>query len=53
MIVQRIAREHGGSVQITTREGKGSTVKIFIPIYEKRVHLLAETSGVDAEVTSV
>ena len=53
MIVQRIAREHGGSVQITTREGKGSTVKIFIPIYEKRVHLLAETSGVDAEVNSV
>jgi len=53
MIVQRIAREHGGSVQITTREGKGSTVKIFIPIYEKRVHLLAETSGADAEVNSV
>jgi signal transduction histidine kinase len=53
MIVQRIAREHGGSVQITTREGKGSMVKIFIPIYEKRVHLLAQTSGVDAEVTSV
>jgi len=50
MIVQRIAREHGGSVQITTREGKGSTVKILIPIYEKRVHLLTETSGVGAEV---
>jgi signal transduction histidine kinase len=53
MIVQRIAREHGGSVQITTRQGKGSTVKIFIPIYEKRVHLLAETSGADEEVNSV
>jgi signal transduction histidine kinase len=50
MIVQRIAREHGGSVQITTREGKGSTVKILIPIYEKRVHLLTETSGVGEEV---
>ena len=53
MIVQRIAREHGGSVQITTREGKGSTVRILIPIYEKRVHLLTETSGVDTEVASV
>jgi hypothetical protein len=28
-------------------------VKILIPIYEKIVHLLTETSGVDAEVASV
>jgi signal transduction histidine kinase len=53
MIVQRIAREHGGSVQITTREGKGSTVKILIPFYEKKVHLLAETSGLNAEGAAV
>ena len=42
MIVQRIAREHGGSVQITTREGKGTAVRILIPLYEKRVHLLTD-----------
>jgi hypothetical protein len=53
MIVQRIAREHGGSLQITTREGKGSTVKILIPFYEKKVHLLPETSGSNAEGASV
>jgi len=45
MIVQRIAREHGGAVQITSREGKGTSVKLQIPLQEKRVHLLAETSA--------
>jgi signal transduction histidine kinase len=45
MIVQRIAREHGGSVQITSREGKGTSVKLQIPLQEKRVHLLAETAA--------
>jgi signal transduction histidine kinase len=44
MIVHRIAREHGGAVQITSREGKGTSVKLQIPLQEKRVHLLAETS---------
>jgi signal transduction histidine kinase len=44
MIVQRIAREHGGSVQITSREGRGTSVKLQIPLQEKRVHLLAETA---------
>ena len=44
MIVQRIAREHGGSVQITSREGKGTVVRLLIPIHErKRVHLLTNT----------
>ena len=45
MIVHRIAREHGGAVQITSREGKGTSVKLQIPLQEKRVHLLAETSA--------
>lgn len=45
MIVQRIAREHGGSVQITTRQGQGTTVKIYLPLHEKRVHLLTESAG--------
>ena len=49
MIVQRIAREHGGSVQITSREGKGTSVKLQIPLQEKRVHLLAETATTGEE----
>lgn len=44
MIVQRIAREHGGSVQITSREGKGAVVRLQIPMHVKRVHLLAQTA---------
>lgn len=44
MIVQRIAREHGGSLQITSREEKGTVVRLLIPIHErKRVHLLTNT----------
>jgi len=44
MIVQRIAREHGGAIQITSREGRGTSVKLQIPLQDKRVHLLAETA---------
>jgi len=49
MIVQRIAREHGGSLQITSREGKGTVVRLLIPIHEKRVHLLTNHPGVGIE----
>jgi len=49
MIVQRIAREHGGSLQITSREGKGTVVRLLIPILEKRVHLLTNHPGVGIE----
>jgi signal transduction histidine kinase len=49
MIVQRIAREHGGAVQITSREGKGTSVKLQIPLQEKRVHLLAEMATTGEE----
>jgi signal transduction histidine kinase len=49
MIVQRIAREHGGSLQITSREGKGTVVRLLIPIHEKRVHLLTNHPSVGIE----
>ena len=48
MIVQRIAREHGGSLQITSREGKGTSVRLQIPMQERRIHLLTETSTAEA-----
>jgi signal transduction histidine kinase len=40
MIVQRIAREHGGDVQLQSVPGKGTTARFRLPFSEKRVHLL-------------
>jgi len=40
MIVQRIAREHGGSLQLESSIGKGTVVTLRIPLHERRVHLL-------------
>jgi signal transduction histidine kinase len=46
MIVQRIAREHGGDLELQSVPGKGTTVRFRLPFSEKRVHLLeAKASG--------
>lgn len=46
MIVQRIAREHGGDLQLQSMPGKGTTARFRLPFSEKRVHLLeAKSSG--------
>lgn len=46
MIVQRIAREHGGDLQLQSVPGKGTTARLRLPFSEKRVHLLeAKASG--------
>ena len=46
MIVQRIAREHGGDLQLQSVPGKGTTARFRLPLSDKRVHLLeAQASG--------
>jgi PAS domain S-box-containing protein len=40
MIVQRIVREHGGTIAVESDAGRGTTVRIKLPIYEKRTRLL-------------
>lgn len=40
MIVQRIAQEHGGEIQLESSPDKGTLVRLRIPCQEKRVHLL-------------
>ena len=45
MIVQRIAREHGGDLQLQSVPGKGTSARFRLPFSEKRVHLLAATAS--------
>ena len=40
MIVQRIVREHGGTIEIESDKGRGTTFRIKFPIHEKRTRLL-------------
>ncbi|MCG3147412.1 MAG: Adaptive-response sensory-kinase SasA [Verrucomicrobiae bacterium] len=40
LIVQRIVREHGGMIDVESDAGRGTTVRIKLPIYEKQTRLL-------------
>jgi signal transduction histidine kinase len=40
MIVQRIVREHGGTIDVESNAGRGTTVRIKLPMSEKRTRLL-------------
>ena len=41
LIVRRIVREHGGEIDIESREGVGTKVTIFLPLVEKKMRMLA------------
>jgi len=41
LIVRRIVREHGGEIDIESREGEGTRVSLWLPFVEKKVRLLA------------
>lgn len=46
MIVQRIVRDHGGTIDVESDAGRGTTVRIKLPIHERRTRLLeAATEG--------
>lgn len=40
LIVRRIIREHGGEIDIESRQGEGTKVTLFLPLVQKRVRLL-------------
>ena len=40
MIVQRIVREHGGTLDVESDAGRGTTVRLTLPLTEKRTRLL-------------
>ncbi|MDE1171635.1 MAG: ATP-binding protein [Verrucomicrobium sp.] len=40
LIVRRIVREHGGDLELESHPGAGTTVRLLLPLPEKRVRLL-------------
>ncbi len=51
LIVRRIIREHGGEIDIESREGVGTRVSLWLPLVEKRVRLLGEGAPADPAAT--
>ena len=43
MIVQRVIREHGGLIEVSSEQGRGTTFRISLPTSEKRTRLLPTT----------
>lgn len=41
MIVQRIVREHGGLVEVASKQGEGTVFRIVLPLADRRIRLLA------------
>lgn len=40
LIVRRIVREHGGEIELESREGEGTKVTLYLPLVEKRMRYL-------------
>jgi PAS domain S-box-containing protein len=42
LIVRRIIREHGGEIDIESREGHGTRITLWLPLVEKKLRLLTQ-----------
>ncbi len=51
LIVRRIVREHGGELQIDSRSGHGTTVRVLLPLLERKVRLLTEGDRNESEAS--
>ena len=48
LIVRRIIREHGGEIELESRESEGTKVTVYLPLVEKKMRLLqAPAAGGD------
>ena len=44
LIVRRIVREHNGEIKFESEEGQGTSVHIYLPLIEKCVRLIEDSS---------
>ncbi len=44
MIVQRIVRSHGGTIELESQTGRGTVFRIWLPLHERRPRLLEAPS---------
>jgi two-component system, sporulation sensor kinase E len=49
LIVRRIIREHGGEIELESREGEGTKVTIYLPLVEKKMRYLAAPAVDEAD----
>lgn len=47
LIVRRILREHGGELEVESKEGAGTTVTLYFPRTDKRVRLLEDSPPIE------
>lgn len=47
LIVRRIVREHGGEIDLVSREGQGLELKIHLPLHDQRARMLPAASEPD------
>ncbi len=45
MIVYKIIKDHAGAVELTSEEGKGTTVSVSLPVHGKETKLLKDSSA--------
>ncbi len=48
LIVRRIVREHGGELEVESREGRGTVVTIYLPTVQKQMRFLPPAGETDA-----
>lgn len=49
LIVRRIIREHGGEIELESKEGDGTRVNIYLPLVEKRMRYLGAAQENDSD----
>jgi len=45
MIVYKIINDHGGRIEVESKRGKGTSINVFLPIYQKRVRMVQDKTG--------
>lgn len=45
LIVRRIVRDHGGELEMQSEVGRGTTVRILLPLKERRIRMLPPAEG--------